>query len=152
MKNLVINGALLLFAFTICSFQTPNPTVQEIFQEALNIEALVIHLAKDADGDLLPLTMTTDGLLSEDIQLSLNGKVISVVNNAIDTPTASAPNLQLKEMKLKGKKSYLLFQYGEKSIKIRLKNDGGDWVAKTINVKWKNNISFQTVSTSETHF
>jgi len=152
MKNLVINSLFVLFALSICSFQAPNPTVQEIFQEALNIEELANHLAKDTNGSILPLTLVTNGLLSEDIELSLNGKIISVVDNTTDSQEESASILQLKEMKMKGKKSYLVFQYEEKSIKIRLKQDDGDWVAKTINVKWKNGINFQTVSTSEKHF
>ena len=55
-------------------------------------------------------------------------------------------------MKLKGKKSYLQFQYNEKTIKIRLKKEHEDWVTKTISVKWKNGMTFKTVSTSEEHF
>ena len=150
-KKLVINGAFLLFALTICSFQTPNPTVQEIFQEALNIEALVPHLEKDTDGALLPLTIATNGFLSEKIDLSLNGKMVSVVN--VSSNNADLVSiLDLKEIKMKGKKSTLLFQYGEKSIKIRLKKEAGDWVAKMITVKWKNGFETKIVSSSETHF
>ena len=151
MKNLIINGAFLLFAFTICSFQTPNPTVQEIFQEALNIEALENHLVKDGDGKILPLTLATNGLLSENINLSLNGKMVSIINTATNNIDLVSL-LDLKEIKMKGKKSALVFQYGEKSIKVRLKKESGDWVAKTISVKWKKGISFQTVTVSEEHF
>ena len=148
MKNLVINSLFVLFALTICSFQAPNPTLQEVFQEALNIEALANHLAKDSDGEILPLTLATNGLLPEKIHLSLAGKVVSIINS--NTETGSI--LDLKEIKMKGKKSYLAFQYDEKTIKIRLKKEAGVWVAKTINVKWKNGINFQTISTSEKHF
>lgn len=150
-KNLVIHCTFLLFALTLCSFQGNNPTVQEIFQEALNIETLTAHLAKDIDGEILPLTIATNGLLSEHIQLSLNGKMVAIVNN----PTNKAETtsiLDLKEIKMKGKKSFLLFQYGEKSIKIRLKKEAGDWVAKMITVKWKNGFDTKIVASSETHF
>lgn len=149
-KNLVINSTFLLFALTICSFQTPNPTVQEIFQEALNIEGLAPHLAKGDDGKILPLTIATNGLLSENIDLSLNGEMVAVINLATKNETTSI--LNLKEIKMKGKKSILLFQYGEKSIKIRLKKEGNDWVAKMITVKWKNGFETEIVSSSETHF
>lgn len=152
MKNLIINGTLILFALTICSFQTPNPTIQEIFQEALNIEALSAHLAKDKDGKILPLTLATNGLLSKKIQLSLNDKAVAIVNNATNIATRTASILELKEMKMKGKKSYLAFQYGEKMIKVKLKKEAGDWVAKTISVKWKKGFTIQTVTVSEKHF
>lgn len=150
-KKLVINGAFLLFALTFCSFEAPNPTVQEIFQEALSIEALAPHLIKDADGKLLPLTIATNGLLSENINLSLNGKMVAVVNTSSNLEAASSV-LDLKEIKMKGKKSILFFQYGEKTIKVRLKKEAGDWVAKMIMVKWKNGFETKIVSSSETHF
>ena len=151
MKNLVFNGTFLLFALTICSFQAPNPTVQEIFQEALNIETLAEHLIKDEDGNLLPLTISTNSLLSEKMNLSLHGKMVSIIDNATNTAT-TASILDLTEVKMKGKKSMLAFQYGEKTIKIRLKKEADDWVAKTISIKWKNGLTFKTVSTSEEHF
>ncbi|GEM_PF-4572021 len=150
-KKLVINSTFFLFALTLCSFQASNPTVQEIFQEALNIEALVPHLAKDVDGEILPLTIATNGLLSENIHLSLNGKMVAVVSNSTNSE-ATVSILDLKEIKMKGKKSTLLFQYGEKSIKIKLKKEAGDWVAKMISVKWKNGFETKIVSSSETHF
>ena len=152
MKNLVFKVVFCLFALTICSFQAPKPTVQEIFQEALNIKSLAEHLAKDANGEMLPLTIVTNGLLSEKIKLSMNGKVIAIVptntNNEFDTNSI----LDLKELKMKGKKSYLVFKYGDKNIKIRLKQEDGNWTAKTISVKWKKGMTFKTVSTSEEHF
>lgn len=150
-KKLVINSTFLLFALTLCSFQANNPTVEEIFQEALNIEMLATHLAKDANGELLPLTIATNGLLSQNIQLSLNGKMVSVVNTTTDEG-AVVSILDLKEIKMKGKKSFLLFQYGKKKIKVRLKKEAGGWVAKTISIKWKNGFDVQTVSVSEKHF
>lgn len=152
MKNLVIRFSFLLFALTICSFQTPNPTVQEIFQEALNIEELANHLAKDENGKILPLTMATNGLLSERINLSIAGKIVSMVTTNSNIEPATSSVLDLKEIKMKGRKSFLAFKYGEKTIKIRLKKEAGDWVAKTIYVKWKNGITFKTVSVSEEHF
>ncbi len=151
MKNLIVSGALLLFAFSICSFQSPNPTIQEIFQEALNIETLTTHLAKDMEGNLLPLTIATNGLLSESINLSLHGKMVSIVNTPTDKKITNSI-LDLKEIKMKGKKSFLAFQYGEKKIKIRLKKEAGDWTAKMITVKSKNGFESKMVSSSETHF
>lgn len=151
MKNLIINGTFLLFAFTICSFQTPNPTIQEIFQEALTIETLADHLIKDSEGELLPLTIAMNGLISENIKLSLNGKIVSIVNTSSKMETTN-PILDLKEIKMKGKKSFLAFQYGEKKIKIRLKKEADDWTAKMITVKSKNEFETKIVSSSETHF
>lgn len=152
MKNLVIRFSFLLFALTICSFQTPNPTVQEIFQEALNIEALANHLAKDDNGEILPVIMATNGLLSEKINLSLAGKVVSMIDTNSEVESETSSVLDLKEIKMKGKKSFLAFQYGEKTIKIRLKKEAGDWVAKMITVKWKNGFNTKIVSSSSEHF
>lgn len=152
MKNLVLKVLCCFFALTICSFQNPKLTVQEIFQEALNIEVLAEHLDKDANGVILPLTLVTNGLLNENLNLSVNGKIVSIIKSKTNDIVGLNSVLYLKEVKMKSNKSFLAFQYGDKNIKIRLKQENGDWVAKTISIKWKKGLTFQTVSASEKHF
>ena len=84
MKNSIINSLFCFFALSLCSFQMPSPTVQEIFQEALNLEALAEHLTTDDEGEILPQTMATNGLLANSVQLTVQGKkvfVVPIVNN-----------------------------------------------------------------------
>ena len=154
MKNLIIKSAFLLFAFTICSFQSPKPTLQEIFQTALDIEQLEDHLAKNSAGEILPLTIISNDYLPTNMDLNFGGNKVLIQSTLTDQLADDTSVLELTEIKMKGKKSYLAFKYGEKTIKIRLKKDQNEWVAKTISVKWKNGFdtSFVSSTTEVKHF
>lgn len=140
MKNLALKFALLLFAGTICSFQSPNPTLQDIFQTALDIKAFEEHLAKNNEGELLPLTLISNDYISTDIPLNFAGNKVLIKSSKNEELVSNHSILELTEIKMKGKKSHLTFKHQDKTIKVRLKKEENVWIAKTVTIKWKNRI------------
>jgi len=150
MKNLTIDFlvrsiALLLFAGTICSFQAPKPTLQDIFQTALDVKVLESHFAKNNDGELLPLTLISNDYIAKNIPLNFAGNKVHIQSNLEEKANDNLSVLELTEIKMKGKKSILAFKYADKTIKIKLKKEGKEWIAKTISVRWKNRIETQFI-------
>ncbi len=145
MKNLILKFALLLFAGTICSFQASTPTLQDIFQAALNIEILEEHFTKNNNGELLPLTLVSNDYIAKDMALNFAGKKVLIQSSIDKISTKKESVLELTEIKMKGKKAQLSFKYGEKTIKVRLKKKGSDWISKTVSLKWKNGFETQIV-------
>ena len=152
MKNLIVKFAFILFAGTICSFQSPKPTIQEVFQTALDINILEEHFNKNNEGDLLPLTLISNDYIASNMPLNFAGNKVDVTANLTDKVGKNLSILELTEIKMKGKKSRLTFKYEDKTIKIRLKKEGKEWTAKTVSVKWKNGFDTQIVSTGVEHF
>lgn len=152
MKNLVLKFAFLIFAGTLCSFQSPKPSIQDIFQTALDLKVLEEHLAKNNEGELLPLTLISNNYIGTDIPLNFAGKKVVIKSNLPEAVAVNQTILELTEIKMKGKKSHLTFKYAEKTIKVRLRKEENTWTAKTVTVKWKNGFDTQFVSVEEKRF
>lgn len=153
MKNLIIKSAFLLLTCTIYSFQSATqPTLQEIFQTALNIETLEEHLAKNSAGETLPLTLVSNDYIPTHLNLDFAGHKVFIQSNLENVSAKAVSILELTEIKRKGKKTHLAFKYGEKTIKIRLKKEDNIWIAKTISLKWKNGFETKLVTSEEKHF
>jgi len=152
MKNLGLKLVLLLFAGTICSFQSPKPTLQEIFQTTLDIEVLEEHFNKNSQGELLPLTIVSNNYIATDIPLSFAKNKVVIKSNLAEKASDDLSVLEITEIKMNGKKSKLSFNYDDKTIKVRLKKEGSEWTAKTVSVKWKNGFDTTIVSSKEIHF
>jgi len=57
------------------------------------------------------------------------------------TPSSNNTNvLELTSITQKGEKAKLTFKFGNKKIKIRLKQIEGEWISRTISIKSKNSI------------
>jgi len=95
MKNLAAKLAFLFFAFTICSFQAPKPTLQEIFQTALQIEQLEKHLAKDTEGELLPLTIISNNYVPTNIDLNFGGHKVFIQSTFVPSYNCSNYNYNI---------------------------------------------------------
>lgn len=147
MKNSINILSLCVAGLFLCSFQTPSTSIdiQEIFQEAFFTEELSDVFEKDSDGQLLPLTLVTNQLIAEDLDLKYDGKAINI-STAKEYATTV---LELTGVKIKAKKSILEFKYQNKTIKIRLKKDDNQWRAFSILIKSKGNFDLTTVSRKE---
>ena len=97
-------------------------------------------MAKDEDSKLLPLTLVTKGLLSENMELSFGEQAV-ILMDQLATPSSDHKNvLELTSITQKGEKVKLTFKFGNKQIKIHLKKMEGEWVSRICSIKSKNNI------------
>ncbi|MEM1122690.1 MAG: hypothetical protein AAGJ18_19760 [Bacteroidota bacterium] len=152
MKNLIIKTVFCLFALSICSFQLPETAFSNILQTALDIDNIKVHLAKNEDGKIAPLTLITNGLAPTNLAIEIDNQPVTVqatVNQAI---AGNASVLELTELKVKERKSILTFKYGKKTMKIRLKKEQHYWIPKIATIKYKNTFETTTVTSSEIHF
>jgi len=152
MKNVIVKTVFCLFALSICSFQWSESAFSDMFQTALDIDNIRVHLAKNEDGRTAPLTLITNGLAPTDLVIEIDGQRVAVQSSRDELAAATTSILELTELKVKGRKSILTFKYGEKTMKIRLKKEDKEWTAKIATIKYKNTFETTTVTTSEKHF
>jgi len=103
------------------------------------------HLSKNNEGEFLPLTLITHDYIAKDIALKFAEKKVTILPNSANLSLDNQSTLELTEIKMNDKKSILAFKYAHKTIKIKLKKEGKEWIAKTISVKWKNRIETQFI-------
>ena len=134
MKNTILN---LVFAFSVVSFfsfQTPTQT-EAIIQKSLNLTQLSEMFQKSDSGEFLPLTVVTNGLFSENMNLTYEESPVEIVRSNAGNNNLNQRVLNFTEMKMKSRKSVLEFEFDDKKVKVKMKKRAGDWVYSFISVK-----------------
>ena len=128
---------ILGFAFTILSFfsfKSPND-VEIVLQKSLNISQFETIFEKGVNGEFLPLTIVSNGLLSEDVDLNYDGKSIQIIRKIGKGDFENHKYISLNGLKMKNRKSILEFSYGEKKVKVKMKKRDGEWVFNFLSIK-----------------
>lgn len=134
MKKSILFFTSLFTILSFFSFKSPTD-VETILQKSLDISQFKTVFEKDDNGEFLPLTIVSNGLLSEDIHLSYDGEDVQVISKIQKNDFQDHKYISLNGMKVKRKKSILEFSYGEKNVKVKLRKRNGEWVFNFLSIK-----------------
>lgn len=136
MKKPFLFSALVLLIFSLQSFQTPSDDVQNILQQAIELEQLEQILQKDHKGAFQALKIVTNGQLPAQIDLQFAGQAVAFISSEAAAQLGEdEPYLNVSEFGIKKKRARFHFEYNGVNVRINFRNIDGEWTYRSMSMK-----------------
>ena len=132
----VVSVLVLMGLLCVQTVAQTNTGEQAILKSALEANLLKKVFASDENGELLPISVVSNNLITSVFKLEINGKPVEIIKDLTLENNAGKPVVEIQQFEIKSnRKALLAFVYDEKRVRLKLKKSDGNWLVYSTTVK-----------------